>query len=74
MRDNSLKLLFESQSSVNPEITYKIYEDSSGLNYVIYFFSKGERIHHEHTSYSNSEHGLEVAKQMAESTIKEYII
>lgn len=63
------------QSQVNPEIIYKIEEDFEKLNYIITFWKNGKQVEPlgEYGAHSIPEQGLEVAKEMAESTIKEYI-
>jgi hypothetical protein len=69
------KFLAEFQSQINAKITYKIFEDFNKLNYVIGFWKNKKRVQvlEQDNVYSIPEHGLDVAKEMAESTIKEYI-
>jgi len=60
---------------VKPEITYRIYEDLEKLNYVINFYKNKRQLQvlEQLAVYSLPEQGLGVAKEMAESTIKEYL-
>jgi hypothetical protein len=63
----------EFQSETDPEITFKIKEVP--FNFMITFFKDGKLTKPlgEYATYASLEQGLEAAKRMAESTIKEYL-
>jgi hypothetical protein len=67
------KPIFETGSNTNPKIRYKIFEDE--LNYSIGFYKNKNKVSilEQDFVFSIPEQGLEVAKEMAESTIMDYI-